>query len=232
MRLDVGLGRRRAPVEVVGERPEHRGALGREVVDVDVRPADGHPQPGARPRDDLHHRTGADAELGADLVVGAALDVAHGERAALAPGQDRRATAHEALLLSEQHRPFGVSLEVVVCPDRRLDLTVGDLVGVAQLLPEDVPGGRVQVRADVHGGRRLGKAREEADEHLLHEVVRRMGVARQAQTATAQFRCIGLVQSFEGARAVGGRGELAYCSSWRHVSPSPPRGGNTGLHSL
>ena len=136
MLLDSQLVRRRAPVEVVGERPEHRHALGRQVVEVDVGATNRNAEPRASARDDLHDRAGTNTELGADLAVRPPLDVAHRERAPLPSGQDGRAATHQALLLAEERRSLGIVLEIVIGPDRRLDLTVGDLVRVAQLLPE------------------------------------------------------------------------------------------------
>ncbi len=92
---------------------------------------------------------------------------------------------------------------------------------VAQLLPEHVSRGRVEVGADVHGGRRLREARDEADEHLLHEVVGCVPVARQPHAAAPQLGSMRFVESLERA-CPDGRGGREHCSAWRHVSPSRP----------
>ena len=123
-------------VEVVGERAEHCAALGRELVEIDVRAAHGHAQTHARTGDDLCDSIGADAEVVADLGV----RVASTSRSA-APAADARSGPRRSVARDPAARragaPLGVDLEIVVGSGRPLDLAVRDLVIVAQLLPEE-----------------------------------------------------------------------------------------------
>ena len=207
-------------VEVVRERPEHRTALGRELIEIDVRAAHGDAQAGARAADHLGHGVGTDSEVGSDLGVGASLDVAQRERAALPARQDCGAALDEALLLDEQDRALGVDLEIVIRAHRPLDVPVRDLVVVAELLPEEVARRGVQVAGDVHVRRRFGEPGDEANEDLLHQVLGRVGIAGQAPAAPPQFRGVRLVQLL--VRPVGGgrRVETSFSFDGSH-SESP-----------
>ena len=162
MRLDRGRLGARSAVDVVRDGAEHGAARGREPLEVHLRAAQDGAQPDPRTRDDLRDGVGPDAELGSDLRVRVALDLAKRQRASLTTGQHRGAATYEVLLLEQQRRALGIVLEVLVRPGRELDVAVGDLVIVATLLPQDVPGHRVQVAAHVHVGRGLGEAGDEA----------------------------------------------------------------------
>ena len=217
MRLDRGRLGPGSAVDVVRDGAEHGAALGREPLEIDLRVAQDGAQADPRTRDDLSDGVGPDPELGSDLRVRVAFDLAKRQRTSLTTGQHRGATTDEVLLLEQQRRALGVVLEVVVRPGRHLDLAVCDLVIVATLLPQDVPGHRVQVAADVHVGRGLGEAGDEADQDLLHEVVSGGRIARQAQAAAAQLGRVALVERLQRLDAGRTGADLRRVRSYRHT---------------
>ena len=169
--------------------------------------------------DDLPDGIGPDAEVGTDLGVRVPLDLAQHERTPLTAGQHRGAPAHEAPLLDQQDRPLGIDLEIVIRPDRALDVAIGDLVMVAELLPEDVARGGVEVAGDVHVRGRLGEARHEAREDLLREVLGGVHVAGQSPTAPQQAGRVELVQLLERASSRQRFRELPCLLYRRHTGP-------------
>ncbi len=197
MRLQRECARGGATVDVVRQGTEHRATVGRELVEGDLLASHHAAQAHACPGDDLRDRVGADPELGSDLGVRVAVDISQRQCASLTPCQQRGATAHEATLLDEERRPLRIAFELIVGPDRRLEIVDEDLVRVPPLVPEHVPRSPVEVRRDIHPGRRIGKARHEADEDLLHEVVSGGRVGRQSQALATEARRMQLVEGLD-----------------------------------